>query len=276
MIMKKLAILFIFLLAGEAYAQTFEGSLHWTLKMEITDPQRKAQMEEAQKKMNDPATQAQMKQMQAKMEDPQFKAMLESNPQMKAQIMQAISAMQSGNLNSLFPTGISIKLKNNNALTQIEGGALALETLYLKEKNQTYSLDRKNKTYSVMKATDKTESPTDSDVKVTKTSETAKIASYNCTKYIVEVKTNGETVTEFIWATSEIKGLDLKSFGDQGMGKNYKLHLDKIDGVPLRVEMKTKEMAMNMEVNEVKKETLSASMFAIPADFKELPSAFGK
>jgi len=275
--MKKLAVLLILLFAGKAYSQGFEGTIHWTMKMEFTDPQRKAQIEEAQKKMNDPATQAQMKQMQEKMNDPQFKAMLESNPQMKAQIEKAIAAMSSGNANSMFPTGFVIQTKNGNMLSKMEGGVIGIETLFQKDKNQTYTLDRDNKTYSVLKVTDKPENAAGSgDVKVTKTGETAKIMNYTCMKYIVERKTQGETYTQLIWATTEIKDLDLTALSKQRMGKDYQLYLDKIDGVPLRVEMKTKEAAMTMEVNQLKKESVPASTFAIPADFKEVPSMFGK
>jgi len=276
--MKKLIILFIFLLAGKAYSQGFEGTIHWTMKLEFTDPQRKAQMEEAQKKMNDPATQAQMKQMQEKMNDPQFKAMMESNPQMKAQIDKAIAAMSSGNINSMFPTGFIIETKNGNMLSKMEGGVIGIETLYQKDKDQAYMLDRDNKTYSVLKATDKPEAATSAgDLKVTKTSETAKILNYTCTKYIVERKTKNETFTQFLWATTEIKDIDLKGLSKQKMGnEDYQFYLDKIDGVPLRIEMKTKEANMTMEVNQLKKESIPASTFTIPADFKEVASMFGK
>jgi hypothetical protein len=162
-------------------------------------------------------------------------------------------------------------------LSKMEGGVIGIETLFQKDKNQTYTLDRDNKTYSVLKVTDKPENAAGSgDVKVTKTSETTKIMNYTCTKYIVERKTQSETYTQFIWATTEIKDLDLSALSKQRMGKDYQIYLDKIDGVPLRVEMKTKEAAMTMEVNQLKKESVPASTFAIPADFKEVPSMFGK
>jgi hypothetical protein len=274
--MKKLVILFVFLLAGRAYSQGFEGTIHWTMKVEFTDPQRKAQIEEAQKKMNDPATQAQMKQMQEKMNDPQFKAMMESNPQMKAQIEKAIAAMSSGGVNSMFPTGFIIQTKSGSMLSKMEGGVIGIETLYQKDKDKTYTLDRDNKTYSTLKVSDKPETAAGTgEVKVTKTTETAKILSYTCTKYIVERKTQNDTYTQFIWATTEIKDIDLSGLSKQKMGKDYQLYLDKIDGVPLRVEMKTKEANMTMEVNQLKKESIPASTFAVPADFKEVPSMFG-
>ena len=54
-------------------AQDFEGTIKWSMKMNITDPKMKAQMEEAERKMKDPATQAQMKQAMEKMNDPRSK-----------------------------------------------------------------------------------------------------------------------------------------------------------------------------------------------------------
>lgn len=68
----KLLIVFV-LLANVVLAQDFEGTIKWSMKMDITDPKLKAQMEEAERKMQDPATQAQMKQAMEKMNDPQFK-----------------------------------------------------------------------------------------------------------------------------------------------------------------------------------------------------------
>ena len=275
--MKKLLVLLLVLVAGKTFCQGFEGTIQWKLKSEITDPKLKAQMEEGQKKMNDPATQAQMKQMQEKMNDPQFKAMLESNPQMKAQIEKAIAAMQSGGVNSMFPTGMVLKIKNENVLSKMEGGVMGFETLYLKDKNQAYTLDRDNKTYSLMKGAEPgSTKPGDGEVKVTKTAETAKILSYTCTKYVVETTSHGQTVTQYIWATTDIKDIDLKAMSKQQSNKEYKLYFDKIDGVPLKVEMNMKEAKMTMEVTALKKESLPASTFAIPADFKEVPSMFGK
>lgn len=273
--MKNLIILFLVLAAGNTFCQGFEGTIQWKIKAEITDPQRKAQLEEAQKKMNDPATQAQMKQMQEKMNDPQFKTMLENNPQLKAQLEKAVTAMQSGNVNSLFPTSMVIKVKNENTLNKMEGGVMGFEILYIKDKNQAYTLDRENKTYSPMKNAESAgTTPGDGEVKVTKTAETAKILGYTCTKYIVEITSNGQTVTQNIWATTEIKDLDLKSMSKQQASKEYKLYFDKIDGVPLKVELGTKDAKMTMEVTSLKKETLPASTFAIPADYKEVASMF--
>jgi len=55
--MKKLLTVVLALAISSAWAQTFEGTIKWSMKMEITDPVLKAKMEEGQKKMNDTAQQ---------------------------------------------------------------------------------------------------------------------------------------------------------------------------------------------------------------------------
>src|SRR5687767_11820412 len=107
--MKTRLTLFCLFISAVCLAQNFEGVIKWSMTNEITDPKMKAQMEEAQKKMNDPATQAQMKQMQEQMNNPQMKAMMEQNPQMKAQMENAIKMMQGGG--DMMPTGFTIKVK---------------------------------------------------------------------------------------------------------------------------------------------------------------------
>src|SRR5260221_14652745 len=108
--MKKLIPCFL-LLCGTAHAQSFEGTIKWSMKMEITDPAMKAKMEEGMKKMNDPAAQARIKEMQAKMNDPQMKAALDANPQMKAQMENAMKMMAGGGMNLIIPQGVLIQIK---------------------------------------------------------------------------------------------------------------------------------------------------------------------
>lgn len=88
--MKKLTVFLFMLMSLACMSQTFEGTVKFSMKAEITDPKMKAQMEQGMQQLNDPATQAKMKEMQEKMNDPQMKAMMEANPQMKAQIENAM------------------------------------------------------------------------------------------------------------------------------------------------------------------------------------------
>ena len=278
-VMKKLTLIALLLSFTFAKAQNFEGIISWKFTMVITDPKAKAEMEAAQKKMNDPETQAQMKAMQEQMNDPQMKAMMEANPQMKKQMEAAMKMAQGGgDINSMMPKGMVTKVKNQNAITVMDGGFMGnMEMLYLKDKNTTYSIDREAKTYSVMpqnKGDGSSEKKI--DVKVTKTSETAKILNYPCTKYIVEVTSDGNTLTQYFWTTTAIKDFDLKSLSQQRIGgnSNAMLFYDKLEGVPLKVEMPSPKGSMLMEMTEYKKQSLSSADFAIPAGFKEVPSKY--
>jgi hypothetical protein len=106
--MKKLTLIALLLSVTFAKAQNFEGIISWKFTVEITDPKAKAEMEEAQKKMNDPETQAQMKALQEQMNDPQMKAMMEANPQMKKQMEAAMKmAAGGGDINSMMPKGMT-------------------------------------------------------------------------------------------------------------------------------------------------------------------------
>jgi hypothetical protein len=145
------------------------------------------------------------------------------------------------------------------------------EILHLKGVDQTYMIDRKNKTYSEMKAPTSDKQPkAEPEVNVTKTSETAKVLSYTCTKYIVTYTENGHTITQNIWATTELKDIDLKSLSKQNFGKGQRINFDKIDGVPLKINMNMPEANMTMEVTDIKKETLDGADFTLPSDFKKI------
>lgn len=276
--MKTPIVIACLLFACTCLAQSsFEGTIKWSMKMEMTDPAAKVRMEEAQKKMNDPATQAKMKEMEKQMNDPQFKAMMDANPQMKAQMEKTMQMMQGGNLNSMMPSAFTVKVKNNNSIAQMEGGMMGgMEILNLTDKNQSYSLDRQNKTYTILPQGSNEPQKTKPEIKVTKTNETAKILNYLCTKTIVEITQNGKAMKNFYWTTTEIKDLDLKSLSKQRMGRgNQSMFYQDIEGVPLKMEMTMPEGTMTMEVTEIKKESLSSSLFELPADFKEVKGYTG-
>ncbi len=269
--MKK-TILLILLSITIARAQNFEGTITWKITSEVTDPATKAKMDEAQKKMNDPATQAKMKEMKEKMNDPQFKAMMESNPQMKAQMENMMKMSEGGGgFNSMMPTGFVVKIKDQNTLTKTEGGMMGnMEILYLKNANASYRIDREAKTYTAMPHV-ANDTAKHAEVKITKTSETAKILDYTCTKYIVDSNIRGHAMQQFYWTTTAIKDLDMKSLAKQQVGNSQQaLFFEKMEGVPLKMEMKQPQGVMVMEVVELKKQSLPASDFSLPKDFKEV------
>lgn len=262
-----MAVMLLMVLTG--YAQSFEGTIKWAMNMNITDPKLKAQMEEAKKKMSDPATQAKMKEMEAKMNDPQMKAMMDANPQIKAQMEAALKMMQGGNINSMIPTGMTIQVKGDNSLTTMEGGIMdKAEVLYQADKNQSLRIDHANKTYSVMiTGSDRPESA--AAPKVTKTAETRKILNYTCAKYLVEsTDARGKATQQIFWTTRDI-AIDMKKLAQHRVRDNQFFY-DNIDGVPLRIEMVMPEGNMIMEATDVKKESLAASLFQVPAGYKEV------
>jgi hypothetical protein len=201
-----------------------------------------------------------------------MKAMMEANPQMKAQMEKIMKMSQSGDMSSLMPTGFVIKIKNMNSITKIEGGMMQAEILYLHDENKRIQIDRENKTYQVM-AAENQEMSEEPKYEITKTNDSKKILGYNCTRYEVTQEEYGQKVTSSVWATGEIKGLTAANF-DQGMSSRGKLYFKEISGVPLRIEMKSSDATMVMQAIELKKESLKASDFTIPAGFKETQGGF--
>lgn len=273
--MKKCILVSFLFIAIISRAQTFQGTITWSIKYDITDPVEKAKMEDAQKKMSDPANQEKMKKMQEQMNTPEMKAMMDANPQMKARMESALTTMQGGN-KSMTNTSFSIKTDGVNSITKTEG-VFTMEILYLFDKAQVYTINRAAKTYSVLPTKSETSHRNDSiQRKVTKTSETMKVMGHNCTKTIVELTTKGgTTITQLFWTTTEIKGYDMKTIARQRMGNsNQSLYADDITGAPLRIEMITDKIKTAMEVTDIKQESIPASEFTIPADFKETKSLF--
>jgi hypothetical protein len=277
---KNILLLLVLLYAGTMNAQTFEGIVKWAIESEVTDPEAKAKMEEAQRKMKDPANQARMKEMQDKMNnDPQFKKMMESNPQMKAQ-MEAMMKAQEGEgdmMSSMMPKSFMIKIKGPNTLTKMEGGMMGnMEILHLKDKNQSYRIDRPSKTYSVLPNTP-AKMENEGEVNVTKTNEKIKVLNYTCTKYIIETTHKGQVGQQIFWTTTEIKDFDLKSMAQQHAGDGSSWYFDKVDGVPLKMEIAHPHGKMIMTAVEIKKQSLPAADFAIPAGYKEVHTpGYGK
>jgi len=106
--------------------------------------------------------------------------------------------------------------------------------------------------------------------KITKTSETQKILGYTCTKYIIEqTGRDGKTVNTNYWATNEIKDVDLKALAKQQTGQGESVIFTEIDGVPLKMEMTMPDGKMTMECTQIKRESLPASTFVLPAGYSE-------
>lgn len=257
-------------------AKDFEGTIHWKMSMDITDPALKAKMEAAQKQMADPAMQARMREAQAQMQNPQMQAMLAQHPEMKAMIEKQMAAMAGANqggenpMSAMMPKGFKVTTKGGKSLVQIEGGVAGTDILTLGPGGPTYMINRSAKTYHKAPADDKP-MPGEATVTVTKTSEKQDIMGYSCTKSVVEVSGVGDqSMTGSIWATSDIPGLSGKAFSEMRMGRSSRVNfMGKIDGVPLRTEMNAKGMKIAMEVDAVQPGSVDDAVFALPAGYTE-------
>lgn len=268
--MKKIVLaVALMLLVMVGRTQSFEGSIRWTMKLDVTDPAAKAKMEEEKKKANDPANQAKMKELQAKMNDPQFKAMLDANPQMKAQMDAMMKMMTSGDMSSMLPTAITLKVKGTTTLTSIEGGMMdKTDILYIGDKEETYTINHGAKTFTLMP---KYDAPTSTEQpKVTKTSETATVLNHHCIKYIVESKgADGKPTTSNAWVTTEIRGINFKALMNQ-LARGQAMGIPDFDGTPLKTETAIPGTGnLTMEVTEVKKGSMPASVVQIPTGYTE-------
>jgi hypothetical protein len=190
---------------------------------------------------------------------------------MKAQMENMMKMSQGGDMNAMMPKGFTVKIKNQNTLTKMEGGMMdGQEVLHQKDKNQAIRIDRANKTYTILPSGAPDDSHPAPAVKVTKTVETAKILGYNCTKYIAEVSAGERPTTQVFWTTTDIKDFDLKSLAHQRMGQGASLFYEQIEGVPLKIEMSMPKGNMKMEATEIKRESIKAEDFIVPADYKEV------
>lgn len=260
-------VLVVLVMTGRA--QSFEGSIRWTMKIDVTDPAAKARMDEAKKKASDPETQAQIKEMQAKMNDPQFKSMLDQNPQMKAQMEAMIKMMTGGDLTSMLPSALIMKLKGSNSLVSIKGGIMdGNDILHMADKNETYTISHSAKTFTLMPRYDEKDQK---KPKVTKTSETQKILNYNCTKYIIETTTpEGQSVTANYWATTDIKDIDMKAIAKQQMGGDQSFVFPEIEGFPMKIESTIPQLGMlTIDTAEIKRGTVPGSELQLPAGYTE-------
>lgn len=262
-----------------ARAADFEGTVKWSFKAEVTDPEMKQEMAEAQQQMADPAKLAQMKAM---LENPQMKAAMEQNPQMKAAVEAQIkmaedaAAGKGGDMMSaLIPTGMTLKAKGDRALVQIEGGAMPVEVVSRKTPAEAVMIDRKARTFSRIPMDEAKAKAAAVNHKVTKTAATATILGYTCEQYLFEATQDGQKTTGVLWATNDIPGLDASALSQARLGGEEDAYLKEIDGVPLRMEVTLPQMKIKMEATALRAGPISDEVFVIPAGFAEKPFSFG-
>ncbi|MGQ9659289.1 MAG: DUF4412 domain-containing protein [Thermochromatium sp.] len=121
-------------------------------------------------------------------------------------------------------------------------------------------------------------------VKVEPTDETREINGWNCRKYRV-AKTGVMEIEQEIWATEDVD-LDLERYtdlmrlsgpegllGDSEAARAQRAEMQKIKGYPILTTSRMQLMGTNMEseteVRVIRREPMAASLFEVPADYRE-------
>jgi uncharacterized protein DUF4412 len=263
--------------AGLLHAQDFEGTITWTLHAEITDPAMKAQIDSARAQTASPEMQAKMAQAQAAMQTPQMQEMMKQNPQLRAMMEKQMATLSGGGaagggnpMEKMIPKGFTLKAKGTRSLAITEGGIAPSEILTLGDQKVSYSINRDQKTYRTLPTAAGSAASGDSAFKITRTSETAQILDYTCTRVLVEPTSEAQKTTFVVWVTKDIKGFDAKQLAALRVGRDRGPNfLSQLDGVPLKVEITAAQMNLTMQVTAIKAESLPDSLFALPAGFTE-------
>lgn len=249
---------------GSLLAADFTGTLQWSIKVDVTDPQLKKQLDA----QSGPEAQAQLQAAREAMNSPEMQEMMKANPQMREMMEKQLKAMSKPG--GLFPKSSTLHIKGRRSLMRTEGGPAAGDLLSWADKDVSYQIDREARTYRKLDNEAVKES-LDDKFKVTPTKETAKILGYACKRYLVETSEGGAPMQWTLWATEDIKGLDAGALRNLRLGQSSGPDLfGKIDGVPLKIEISHPQMTMVMTATSVKEEALPDSLFQLPAGFKEV------
>ena len=270
--MKKLILLpLLFFVISSTFCQDFEGEVTWKID---------AQMLKSKGNSSPENNNAEMKKAREQLQQQLKSPDVANNPQAKEMLEKILAQMPSEEaseggsmIDNMMPKAMYIKIKNGSTLLTMKGGMatnMIGDILTLKGKPESYSIKRDKKTYTVIPQSKAKKE--ESTLTVTKTTETMKILGYNCTKYIISNTKSKTAESQIVFATTQIKDIDFKSFTNLKVGNSdkYSSAMKQIEGVPLRMEIKTTDMNMNMECSQIEKKKMNDADFMIPSDYKEV------
>lgn len=214
--------------------------------MEITDPDMKARLEDVQSIVDDAGPDV----------DSALLADAKSVLELYAKVTLGM------------PSEIAMKFKGKLFLTEMHGGMMDnQDILFLADENETYVINHSDETYSLLPIPISAPAP---KLKIQKTSDTAKLLGYSCTRYIIEKPDRrGNIIAISYWATTEITGIDLKALANQTSNSDQAFIYSEIEGFPLKVETPIKIGSFVAVVTKIRKTSLSDSDFEIPSGYKE-------
>ena len=243
---------------GLLRAQDFNGTMAWSARIELTDPQAREQLSMAEEALKNPT----------------LMALLLDNAQVRGLLEKQLGPINpNSGATSVLPTGFTLKIKGPRALVKTEGGLVSREVLTLADKKTAYTLDRRARTYQRVTESNARPGATGKN-KVTRTRETASLLGYACRRYLVETDDGGAKSRFSVWTTTELKAANTTAFkrlswGESG-GADF---LAQVEGVPLRIDATTPEAKIALLATRITPDALPDALFALPAGFKETPPA---
>lgn len=243
---------------GLLRAQDFNGTMAWSARIELTDPQAREQLSMAEEALKNPA----------------LLSMLLDNAQMRGLLEKQLGPINANSgATSVLPTGFTLQIKGPRALVKTEGGLVSREVLTLADKNTAYTLDRRARTYQRLTEPAAAARST-AKVKVTRTSETASLLGHACRRYLVDTDDGGAKSRFSVWTTTELNAANTAAFkrlqwGESG-GADF---LAQVEGVPLKIDATTPEAKIALLATRITPGALSDALFVLPAGFKETAAA---
>jgi hypothetical protein len=162
------------------------------------------------------------------------------------------------------PTGFEVSAKAPLArMKMLSSKGVLMEIVSLDDKKESYMLDHKEKkAYKMPAESQKEES---NKPKVIKTNETATIAGYKSTKYIVEYA--DKSIVQHIWAANDLK-IPASAFkNSMSGGRGGSLFMEGIEGVPLKMTVSDKGSTSEMIATEVTKAKLNTADLQVPSGY---------
>ena len=181
----------------------------------------------------------------------------------KMEMKNLPEGMPQATLDQMFPSKMMVHIKGNKVATTTNAGVMQ-KLVMDADKDTTYLIVDQSKTIYAMTQKDiddQKKGKKDPNTIVKKTTSTATIAGYKCTQYDVTVESEGQTINQKIWATTDIKAAKPKVNAEQ-------MFYSDIEGVMMRMTSKVMGIDMNVEVTNVSTTPPDGKVFELPADYE--------
>jgi hypothetical protein len=148
---------------------------------------------------------------------------------------------------SFMPEALIVKYAEEGMITEMRGGMMAdmMGTIIVNTKDDEVFVrkDSEKAVYLIKEEVNEEDRPDATEV--TKLDEQETILGYDCRKYKMVIKQNGQEVTQFLWVTDKLKAPKVETPKMQRLGGSI-VSSDKIPGFPMRMELSIPGMPVQM------------------------------